>query len=80
MTLFTRELGVSVKQLYSWQSQYKEKGLESFPGNGNTAVSENAKALAQIKKEYARLQQEHQILKKGMASFPGAICNLSIYL
>ncbi|MGL5262337.1 MAG: hypothetical protein ACRC9P_08135 [Bacteroides sp.] len=31
-----------------------------------TAVSEDAKALAQIKKEYAQLQQEHEILKKAM--------------
>ncbi|MGL5262336.1 MAG: transposase [Bacteroides sp.] len=32
---FARELGISVKQLYSWRSQYKLKGSESFPGNGN---------------------------------------------
>ena len=66
LSQFARELGISVKQLYSWRSQYKLKGSESFPGNGNTAVSEDAKALAQIKKEYARLQQEHEILKKAM--------------
>jgi transposase len=66
LSQFARELGISVKQLYSWRSQYKLKGSESFPGNGNTAVNEDAKALAQIKKEYARLQQEHEILKKAM--------------
>ena len=66
LTQFARELGVSVKQLYSWRSQYKIKGAESFPGNGNIAVSEDAKALAQLKKEYARLQHEHEILKKAM--------------
>ena len=66
LSQFASELGISVKQLYSWRSQYKLKGSESFPGNGNTAVSEDAKALAQIKKEYARLQQEHEILKKAM--------------
>lgn len=66
MTQFARELGVSVKQLYSWRSQYKIKGSESFLGNGNTAVSEDAKALSQLKKEHARLQQEHEILKKAM--------------
>ena len=66
LSQFASELGISVKQLYSWRSQYKLKGSESFPGNGNTGVSEDAKALAQIKKEYARLQQEHEILKKAM--------------
>ena len=30
------------------------------------AVNEDAKALAQLKKEHARLQQEHEILKKAM--------------
>lgn len=62
LTQFSRELGISVKQLYS----YRAKGSESFPGNGNIAVSEDAKALAQLKKEHARLQQEHAILKKAM--------------
>ena len=66
LSQFARELGISVKQLYSWRSQYKFKGSESFPGNGNSALSEDAKALAQIKKEYAQLQQEHEILKKTM--------------
>lgn len=33
MTQFARGLGISVKQLYSWRSQYKIKGSESFPGN-----------------------------------------------
>ncbi|MDU1905916.1 MAG: transposase [Dysgonomonas sp.] len=66
LSQFARELGISVKQLYSWRSQYKIKGTESFPGNGNTAVSDDAKAFAQLKKEHARLQQEHEILKKAM--------------
>ena len=67
LTEFARELGISVKQLYSWRSQYKLKGSESFPGNGNTVVSDDAKAFAQLKKEHARLQQEHEILKKAVA-------------
>ncbi len=62
MTQFARELGISVKQLYSWRSQYKIKGAESFPNKGNTAVSDDAKAFAQLKKEDARLQQEHEII------------------
>lgn len=26
LSLFARELGVTTKQLYSWRSQYKQKG------------------------------------------------------
>lgn len=55
LSQFARELGISVKQLYSWRSQYKQKDSESFPGNGKAAVSDDAKALAQLKKEHARL-------------------------
>lgn len=67
LSLFARELDITTKQLYSWRSQYKQKGLESFPGKGNTAVSDEAKALDQLKKEHARLQQEHEILKKAIS-------------
>lgn len=67
LSLFSRELGITTKQLYSWRSQYKQKGAESFQGNGNTAVGDEAKAFAKLKKEYARLQQEHEILKKAIS-------------
>ncbi len=67
LSLFARELGVTTKQLYSWRSQYKQKGSESFPGKGNTAVGDEAKAFAKLKKEHARLQQEHEILKKAIS-------------
>lgn len=74
--LFVRELGVTTKQLYSWRSLYKRKGLESFPGKGNTVVSDEAKALVQLKKEYARLQQEHEILKRLSAPSIRTTCDL----
>lgn len=67
LSLFARELGITIKQLYSWRSQYKQKGSESFPGKGNTAVSDEAKALDQLKREHVRLQQEHEILKKAIS-------------
>lgn len=59
-----RELGITTKLLYSWRSQYKEKGKESFPGQGNMAISEEAKLAIHLKKENERLQKENDILKK----------------
>ncbi|WP_108821346.1 transposase [Dysgonomonas sp. Marseille-P4361] len=62
LSLFAREPGVITKKHYNWRSQHKQRGSESFPGKGNTAVE--AKVLAKLKKESACLQQEHEILKK----------------
>jgi transposase len=61
-----RELGISVKLLYNWRNEFKLKGKESFPGNGKQAVNPQAKDLLTLQKEYARLQQEHEILKKAI--------------
>ena len=63
---YARELGISVRRLYSWRSQYKTKGAESFPGNGNQAVGDEAKELLRMKKENSRLRQELEILKKAL--------------
>ncbi len=63
---FARELGITTKELYSWRSQYKLKGKESFPGKGNTALSKESKEGIRLKKEYERLRQEHEILKKAL--------------
>lgn len=64
--VLARELGISSKLLYSWRNEFKNKGKESFPGNGKQAVSPQAKDLLTLQKEYARLQQEHEILKKAI--------------
>jgi len=33
------ELGITTKLLYSWRSESRKKGRESFPGKGNMAVT-----------------------------------------
>ena len=66
LSQYARELGISVRQLYSWRNQYKTKGAECFPGNGNQAVGDEAKELLRMKKENSRLQQELEILKKAL--------------
>ena len=61
-----RELGITSKLLYCWRSESRKKGLESFPGRGNVAVSEEAKEQLQLKKTIERLEKENQILKKAL--------------
>lgn len=77
------ELGISVKPLYNWRNKFKIKGKENFPGNGKQVVSPQAKDLLTLQKEYARLQQEHEILKKaiGIISKSGLwSMNLSVHI
>ena len=50
LSQYARELGISVRQLYSWRNQYKTKGAESFPGNGNQAVGDEAKVASNERK------------------------------
>lgn len=61
-----RELGITTKLLYSWRSDFRKKGNESFPGKGHTAVTSQAKLQEQLKKENERLQKENEILKKAL--------------
>lgn len=61
-----RELGITTKLLYSWRSESRKKGIESFPGRGNTTVTPEAKNEQILKKELSRLQKENEILKKAL--------------
>jgi len=61
-----RELGVTTKLLYSWRSDFRKKGNESFPGKGNTVVTEQAKTDVQLRKDLERLEKENEILKKAL--------------
>ena len=60
------ELGITTKLLYSWRSESRKKGQESFPGKGNTAVTSEAKLGQQLKKEVELLQNENEILKQAL--------------
>jgi len=60
------ELGITTKLLYSWRSESRKKGQESFPGRGNMSVTPEAKFGQQLKKEVDRLQKENEILKKAL--------------
>lgn len=70
MTQFARELGISVKQLYSWRSQYKIKGTESFPGN--RFIGKGSQKIAQtMSRQYGskitkELEVEREVRTKNM--------------
>ena len=60
-----RELGVSAALIYRWREEYSQYGKGSFPGNGITKMTPEAKELSDMKKRWA--------------SFPRAIVDLWIY-
>ncbi len=62
-----RELGISSKLLYQWRREFKTKGLDSFPGKGNTVQGKEVKELQQLKRSNARLEKENEILKKALS-------------
>lgn len=66
LSTLARELGVSSDLLYSWRSEYRKKGAESFPGKGNVGISQESKSEHELLKRIKRLEQENEILKKAM--------------
>lgn len=64
-----RELGISSALLYRWRKEYAQYGKESFPGNGKPKLTEEEKEIANLKAKLARLELEHEILKKAVHIF-----------
>lgn len=65
-----RELGIRPELLYRWRSDVQTYGEgQAFPGHGNPQASEVEAENRQLKRELARLQQEHEILKKAVSIF-----------
>jgi transposase-like protein len=60
-------LGISPGLLQRWRSQMKAHGPDVFPGNGRPKASDEE--LLRLKKDFARVQQERDILKKALAYF-----------
>jgi transposase len=62
-----RELGISDTRVHQWRKELAENGKEAFPGSGHqTALEEENRRL---KRELERVQQERDILKKGVSIF-----------
>ena len=60
-----RDLGIHQSMLRRWRIQQEEDGDRAFPGKGNP----KDEALAQAKRENARLKEENAILKKAVGIF-----------
>lgn len=61
------DLGIPIATLGAWVKQFKEHGLESFPGSG--VLKPGDEELYRLRKELADVKQERDILKKVVAIF-----------
>lgn len=62
-----RRLGISEGIISRWKKQWRDQGVEAFPGTGH--VSGGDEEARQLRRELARVTQERDILKKAAASF-----------
>ena len=63
-----RELGVRRNQLYKWQREFQARGTGAFPGSGTR--KERTTEITRLKRELARVTEEHDILKKRRCTSP----------
>ncbi len=64
-----KELGLSVKLLYRWRSQYMRQQNKSFPGQGKQLLNEEEKKIVELEKQNRELRLECDILKKAVGIF-----------
>ena len=60
-----RELGIAPNRLYRWKDELEAYSETAFPGNGRLRDEE----LDRLRKEYADMKMERDILKKTLAIF-----------
>ena len=60
-----RDLGVEQSLLHKWQKRLETGDQNPFPGKGHSQDPE----LAQLRRDYARLKEENEILKKAVGIF-----------
>lgn len=61
------DLGIHPNMLGNWKRQYLRDQGGSFPGKGHVRTED--KELLRLKREYADLKEERDILKKALAIF-----------
>ena len=61
------KMGINVKVLYQWISNYKTYGDNAFVGSGHQRGEDSE--LQKLRKEYEKLKVENEILKKAAAYF-----------
>ncbi len=62
-----RELGVHENLLYRWSRQLRTESEGVFPGKGRLRPEEEE--LRRLKRDYERVKEERDILKKALAVF-----------
>ncbi len=62
-------LGISENLLYRWRRELEKLGEIAFSGNGNKAMSEKEKRIAELEKKLKDTELERDILKKAVAIF-----------
>jgi transposase len=65
MAEVARELGIAPNRLYRWKDELAADTGSVFPGNGRSRDEE----MARLRKEYADMKMERDILKKALAIF-----------
>lgn len=63
------ELGVRPELVLRWARELNSQGKESFPGNGNPALTDEQKQIADLKKDLFEAKAENEILKKAVSIF-----------
>jgi transposase len=65
MAEVARDLGIAPNRLYRWKEELQANEETAFPGNGKSRDEE----LDRLRKAYADLKMERDILKKALAIF-----------
>ena len=63
------ELAIGVDLIYRWRREATIHQDASFPGQGNTIMTEEQKEIERLKKELRDAQIERDILKKAVSIF-----------
>lgn len=68
-----RELGIATTLLYKWRKASEAMGELSFPGRGNLTLTEEQRAIHELKKKLKDAELERDILKKAIGIFSGSV-------
>ena len=66
-TKVAQDLGVSQGQVGTWVKEFKQKGSEAFPGNGNLSATD--RRIKDLEDQLKTACMERDLLKKATAYF-----------
>ena len=64
-----QELGIKPDLIYRWRREFSRTESNSFPGQGNMALSPQEAEIARLKKQLREAELERDILKKAVSIF-----------